>query len=273
VPELPEIFVISNQMNDVLRGKNVKGVEIRQPKNLNVPPNEFESDIKGKTFGRVEPRGKWVFAELEPGYHLLINLGMGGDLIYFESEADLPENYHFMLDLDDGAGFTARFFWFGYIHLVETARLDDHKMTRDLGPSPVADDFTLERFMALLDSKKRSGVKSFITNQKNIAGIGNVYAQDVLFIPNLHPLRKIETLADGERAALYDAIRKVLNESISLGGLKYEKDFFGVSGRYSGEHMLVAYKEGEPCPECGTAVEKIKTGSTASYVCPACQKE
>jgi formamidopyrimidine-DNA glycosylase len=273
MPELPEVFIISKQMNDILRGKKVKGVEIRQPKNLNVPPDEFERCTKGKTFGRVEPRGKWVFAELEPGYRLLINLGMGGDLIYFENETDLPENYQFRLNFDDGTGFTARFFWFGYIHLFETTRLGNHKMTRDLGPSPVADDFTLERFLALLEKKKRSGAKSFITNQKNIAGIGNVYAQDALFIPNIHPLRKIETLTDDERAALYDAMRKVLNESISLGGLKYEKDFFGVSGRYSGEHMLVAYKEGEPCPECGTAVEKIKTGSTASYICPKCQKE
>jgi formamidopyrimidine-DNA glycosylase len=273
VPELPEIFVISKQMNDVLPGKTVAGVEIRQPKTLNVPAGEFERHAKGKTVGRVEPRGKWIFAELKPGYHLLINLGMGGDLIYFKDETDLPENYQFRLDFDDRTGFTARFFWFGYVHLVETGRLDGHKMTRDLGPSPVADDFTLERFLSLLEKKKRSGVKSFITNQKNVAGIGNVYAQDIFFIPNVHPLRKIETLTDDEKAALYDAMRKVLNESISLGGLKYEKDFFGVSGRYSGEHMLVAYKEGEPCPECGTAVEKIKTGSTASYICPACQKE
>ncbi len=273
MPELPEIFVIANQMNDVLPGKTVAGVEIRQPKNLNVPADEFDRAVAGKTFGRVEPRGKWIFAELEPGRRLLINLGMGGDLIYFDGEADLPENYHFKLDFDDGTGFTARFFWFGYIHMAESARPGDHKMTRDLGPSPVADDFTPERFLALLERKKRSGVKSFIANQKNIAGIGNVYAQDVLFVPKLHPLRKVATLSDDERAALYDAIRKVLNESINLGGLKYEKDFFGASGRYSGEHMLVAYKEGEPCPECGTTIEKIKTGSTASYICPKCQKE
>jgi formamidopyrimidine-DNA glycosylase len=272
MPELPEIFVIANQMNDVLPGKAVAGVEIRQPKNLNIPADEFEGAVVGKTFGRVEPRGKWIFAELEPGYRLLINLGMGGDLIYFESEEDLPENYQFKLSFDDGTGFTARFYWFGYIHLVESEHPEDHKMTRDLGPSPVADDFTLERFLALAEKKRRSGVKSFITNQKNIAGIGNVYAQDILFVPKLHPLRKVETLSDDERVALYDAIRKVVNESIGLGGLKYEKDFFGVSGRYSGEHMLVAYKEGEPCPECYTAIEKIKTGTTASYICPKCQK-
>ncbi|UCE27522.1 MAG: Fpg/Nei family DNA glycosylase [Candidatus Coatesbacteria bacterium] len=273
MPELPEIFVIANQMNNVLTGKTVARVEIRQPKNLNVPADEFEGAVVGKTFGGVEPRGKWIFAELKPGYLLLINLGMGGDLIYFKDEADLPENYHFKLDFDDGTGFTARFFWFGYIHLVGCACPGDHKMTADLGPSPVADDFTVERFLELLEKKKRSGVKSLLTNQKNITGIGNVYAQDVLFVPKLHPLRKVASLSDDEKRALYDAIQTVLNESIDLGGLKYEKDFFGASGRYSGEHMLVAYKEGKPCPECGTTIEKIKTGSTASYICPKCQKE
>jgi formamidopyrimidine-DNA glycosylase len=114
-------------------------------------------------------------------------------------------------------------------------------------------------------------VKTFLLEQKNIAGIGNVYAQDILFRARLHPNRKLQTLSETEIKALYSAIKTVLNRSIELGGLAYELDFHGQKGKFDQNKFLVGYKTGKPCPECGTRIEKIKTGSTASYICPTCQ--
>lgn len=273
MPELPEIFNISRQMDEVLYNKTVSDVEINQPKILNISPEEFTTEIKGKTFNSTRCVGKWIFSELLPEHHLLINLGMGGDIICFKESAEIPENYQFKIDFEDGTGFTVKFSWFGHIHLVKTDELGEHKPTKDLAMSPVDDEFTLEYFSKILRERKRRGVKSFLMNQKILSGIGNVYVQDILFIPKIHPLRKIGSLNDDEIFALYNSIRDVLNESIDLGGLKYEKDFFGNKGKYSGENMLVAYKEGEPCPECATTVIKIKTGSTSTYICPECQKD
>ena len=131
--------------------------------------------------------------------------------------------------------------------------------------------FTLEYFKDLLNGRK-GRVKSFLLNQRRVAGIGNVYVQDILFRAKLHPNRKINTLTVEEIESLYSSMRKSLSKSVEKGGLVYEKDFYGNRGGFSGEDFLVAYKTGKPCPQCSAPVEKIKIGSTASYICPICQK-
>ena len=105
-----------------------------------------------------------------------------------------------------------------------------------------------------------------------IAGIGNVYGQDPLFKAAIHPLRTINTLTDGEIEALWRAIRETLQQSIDLGGSHWEQNLYGENGRWDSSYFLVAYREGAPCPACGTAVVKIKTGSTSSHICPNCQR-
>jgi formamidopyrimidine-DNA glycosylase len=145
--------------------------------------------------------------------------------------------------------------------------LNKHKLTARLGISPIDEEFTLERFKNLLANKK-GGIKSFLIDQKNVAGIGNVYIQDILFQARLHPNRKISTLSEKEVTNLYNAIEDVLNRAIQLGGLAYEKDFYGQKGKLTINEFLVGYKTGKPCPTCNTSIEKIKTGSTSSYICP-----
>ena len=270
MPELPEITVIAQQMNEEIAGKRIAEIEARQPKNLNMPVSKFAKTIKGKTVKSVESHGKWLFLKLDRDYSLLINLGMGAELIHFNPAQKLPEKYHFKLAFSDKTGFVAHFWWFGYIHLVTEKDLPKHKMTAQLGKSPKDKAFTLKCFKESLASKK-TGVKSFLLDQKNVAGIGNVYVQDILFKAKLHPNRKISTLTETEKSALFKAIKEVLNHSIRLKGLAYEIDFYGQRGKFTGEHFLVGYKTGKPCPECNTPIEKIKTGSTSSYICPKCQ--
>lgn len=272
MPELPEITVIAGQMNKELVGKRVSETEARQPKTLNMPVPKFAKTLKGKTVKGVTARGKWLFVELDSKHFLLINLGMGAELVYFKPNGKLPETYQFRLVFSDGSGLTARFWWFGYIHLVAEEDLPKHKMTANLGISAVDKALTLKRFKELLEKRKRSNVKAFLLDQKNMAGIGNVYAQDPLFMAKLHPNRKISTLSDKEIGDLYRAVRAVLNKSIKLRGLAYETDFYGSKGRYTGDLFLVGYRQGKPCPTCGTAIQKIKTGTTATYICPKCQK-
>lgn len=270
MPELPEITVIARQMNDEIAGKRVAEVEVRQPKSLNMPVFEFMRTIKKKKVKEVASRGKWLFLKLDQGYSLLVNLGMGAELTYFKPAQKLPEKYQFKLTFTDKTGFTAHFWWFGYVHLVREKDLSKHKMTAQLGKSPTDKTFTLEYFKKLLANKK-TGIKSFLLDQKNLSGIGNVYVQDILFSAKLHPNRKIPTLTEKEKTDLFRAIRDVLERSIRLKGLTYEKDFYGRRGKFTLDHFLVGYKAGKPCPKCGTPIEKIRTGSTASYICPKCQ--
>ena len=264
MPELPEIIVFARDMRKELAGRTISGVEVLQPKCLNVLVEEFESVLTGAEIRDVTPRGKWLQVETSRGW-LLLSLGMGGEILLTRRES-LPEKYRLVLDLDDDTCLAVNFWWFGYAHYA--LDLADHPMTAKLGPNAL--DLTLNEFRALLRGR-RGAIKPFLLNQKRIAGIGNVYVQDPLFKAGIHPLRRIDTLGDDEVAALWRALRETLQESVDHGGSAWEQNLFGVKGGWGERFLLVAYREGEPCPACGTPVVKIKTGSTSGYICPACQ--
>lgn len=270
MPELPEITNLARQMTKELEGKRITGVEVTQPRCLNVSIRKFRR-IVGKRLGETRARGKWLFTRLKPDDNLLLNLGMGGDLLYHKEQATIPKKYQLLLSFSDKSKLSVSFAWFGYIHLVSDRDLPKHRMTTDLGMTPIGEEFTIENISSLM-AGRRGAIKSLLLNQKNIAGIGNVYIQDILFKARLHPLRLTQTLAESEIEALHRGMGEVLNQSIRLGGLKYERDLYGCNGRYGPEHFLVAYKPGKPCPTCRTLIVKIKTGSTASYICPRCQQ-
>lgn len=269
MPELPEIYNLALQMGRELGGKTIRDVEIRQEKCLNVPVAEFRDLVMNKKIGPITSKGKWIFTALEPDAYLLLSLGMGGNLLYHKPGESLPEKYQLAFTFDDGSRLSIGFWWFGYAHAVNSPA--DHKMTAKLGISPIEAAFTLERFDGMLKRKKGT-IKSVLLDQACLAGIGNVYAQDILFNARLHPDRKVPTLTVDEKKALYEAIRRNLKIAVELGGIAPEKDLYGHPGRLTIADFRVGYREGRPCPECGTAIEKIKTGSTASYICPKCQR-
>lgn len=266
MPELPEITVLARQMKRELVGKNFVGAEVLQPKCLNVTPEAFVDGLNGAEIVDITHHGKWILVETSQGW-LLLNLGMGGEILLVTRDS-LPEKYRLILDLDDGYSLAINFWWFGQAHFVPPGELDTHTMTAKLGPNGL--DLTLDQFRELL-AGRRGGVKSFLLNQSRIAGIGNVYIQDPLFKARIHPLRTIDSLSDDEITALWQALQETLQESIDHRGSAWEMDLYGEKGDWDGRFFLVAYREGEPCPVCGTAVEKIKTGSTSGFVCPTCQ--
>ena len=218
MPELPELTVLSSQMGKEITGKQVHRIEVHQPKCLNIPPEMFVETAVGKKTGQIYSRGKWLFIKLEPDHYLLINLGMGANLLYFAPGGQLPEKFQFKLTFTDYSGFTIRFFWFGHVHLLHRKELSQHKPTANLGVIPFDEGFTKE-FLRKLLAKRRGRIKSLLLNQKNIAGIGNVYIQDILFNARIHPNRVASTLSDEEIGKLYDAIKIVLSSSIEKGRL------------------------------------------------------
>jgi formamidopyrimidine-DNA glycosylase len=264
MPELPEITIFARDMQKELVGRTISAIEVVQPKCLNVPVDEFQAALNGAEICEVTARGKWLQVETDQGW-LLLGLGMGGEILLTDRD-NLPEKYRLIFDLADGACLVINFWWFGYAHY--TTDLAEHKMTARLGPNALG--LKLDEFQALLRGR-RGAIKTFLLNQKHIAGIGNVYVQDPLFKAGIHPLRSINTLSDDELARLWRALRETLLESIDQGGSAWERNLYDEKGSWDTGFFLVAYQEGQPCPVCGTTVEKIKTGSTSSYICPACQ--
>jgi formamidopyrimidine-DNA glycosylase len=267
MPELPEIWNLAQQMNDTLSGKTVAVVDVRQEKCLNLPLDLFQRGLESRTLGTTTAKGKWVFTQVFPDQHLLLNLGMGGLVLYLDPEqAQNPPRYRLKFGYSDRSALVIDFSWFGYVHLVGS--LAEHAMTASLGPSPLQEDFTWDRFSQILAGRK-GALKSVLLDQHIISGIGNVYVQDILFRARLHPLRKILSLDEGEQQRLYQAIRQELQDATDLGGLLYERDLFDRPGRF--QQFQVGYREGKPCPACGSTIVKIRTGSTSSYICPVCQ--
>jgi len=264
MPELPEITVLARQMKTELVGKTLAGIEVKQPKCLNLPVETFVESLTGAQLRDVVPRGKWLPVETTRGW-LLFNLGMGGEILLVTRQT-LPEKHRLIFDFDDGDCLAVNFWWFGYAHYA--AALADHPMIARLGPHAL--DLTLDQFRTLLHGR-RGSIKSLLLNQSQIAGIGNVYIQDPLFKARIHPLRPINSLSDDEIAALWRAICETLQESITHGGSAWERDLYGKKGRWDEHFLLVGYRERRPCPVCSTPVEKIKTGSTSSFICPQCQ--
>lgn len=266
MPELPEIASRAREMKRALKGKTIADIEIVQPKCLNVSPAKLRSALRGARFEDVVYHGKWILARTNRG-HLLLNLGMGGDMLLCDRKS-LPEKYQAVFDFDDGRSLSIRFWWFGYIHYAADDKLDQHKMTAKLGPNAI--DLSNGEFRELLRGRKGS-VKSFLLNQERIAGIGNAYIHDILFLAGLHPNRKIDTLSDDEIDRLWQAIRDGLVPSMKKGGAFYERNLRGKRGGFVFDDILVGYREGQPCPACGTKIVKIKTGSTSTFICPKCQ--
>ena len=267
--ELPEIFNLAWQMDVELKGKTIADAEVVQPRCLNCAAEEFRAIVKGKRIGGVTSRGKWIFAGLDKDASLLLNLGMGGDVLYHRPEEKHTGKYKVILGFTDGSSLSINFWWFGHLHAIPNSELGNHTMTATLGISPLDPGFTPEAFRQLLKGKKGT-IKALLLDQKIIAGIGNVYAQDILFDALIHPGRKASQLADAEIDSLYKAIVDNIKAAAAKGGLKFEKDLYGNDGGIEG--FKVGYREGQPCPVCGTTIRKIKTGSTASYVCLECQK-
>ena len=269
--ELPEITKLSGQMKSTLQGKTIKATTILQEKCANIPPDEFQARTEGAKIADVYHKGKWIITTLDNGENILLSLGMGADILYFENEESLPEKYQIKVLFADGSGYTARFWWFGKFLLVNDIELDSDSNTKDIAIDPFDERFTPEYFADLLKGKKTQ-VKAFLMNQKNVGGIGNMYMHDILFKAGLHPQKKISDMTADDIKRLYAGIFEILDTSRSKGSFSYENDFFGKAGEYTVEDFLVGYRDDKPCPTCGEIIVQLKTGSTSSLICPGCQK-
>lgn len=266
MPELPEIAHLAAQLHDAVAGKVVTDVEILQPKCLNMPPEDFKEAVLDLQLKAAEHHGKWIKIEGSSGW-LLLNLGMGGEVLLATRET-LPEKHRVIIEFAHEHCLVINFWWFGYVHYAGPDGLAEHKMTAKLGPNALDVDaaWLQDHF-----GGRRGRIKNYLLKQSEIAGIGNFYAHDILFQAGLHPLRTANTLDATDFAALADAIHARLEKALALGGADYEVDLYGEKGGFTRDDYLVAYRENEPCPRCGTEIIKVDVGSTSSFLCPQCQ--
>jgi formamidopyrimidine-DNA glycosylase len=270
MPELPDIYVLAASMKEALSNKVITEAFVNQPKCLNTTARKFRESIRGRRIEDVKQRGKWVLVSLDGSMILALSLGMGGEIrLHAQDEKPHPERERVVLMLDTGEQIWIHHWWFGHVHLFPSKNLEKHRQISKLGPEPLDDAFTAETLAGMLKDK-RGRIKSYLLDQSFIAGIANVYIQDMLWYARIHPNRGANTLTTKEIKGLHTAIQRVLTQGIRYGGGPGEQDVWGNQGTYS-KHLQVGYRTGKPCPKCKTPIEELRVGSTTSYICSKCQ--
>lgn len=273
--ELPEALVIARQMSEELRGKRIEsGIRGNAPHKFafySRSPEEYEAILRGKTMGEATDHGSLILASVEPD-HVLVLGGGGERIVFHQSEATLPKRHQLLLHFQDGTYLTVTVQGWGALQLLRQSELADHPHVGPRRVSPLSDAFTYEHFQGLfgeIEAEDPRSIKFFVISKPGVWGVGNGYLQDILFRARIHPRRKVVGISEGERRALYQAIRETLKQAVDLGGRDTERDLHERPGGYT--RILDSRSVGQPCPECGTPIEKIQYLGGASYFCPRCQ--
>ena len=273
--ELPEASIIAQQMSQELRGKRiascVRGNVSHRFAFYSRSAEEYETLLKGKVMGEATGHGPAILASLKPDHTLV--LGGGGERILFhQSERTLPKKHHLLLHYQDDTYLTVTVQGWGNVLLLQRSELAEHPHVGKGRVSALSDAFTFEYFEGLfeaLEEKDSKSAKFFVISEPGVWGVGNGYLQDILFRAKIHPKRKAVDVAQEERQALYKAIRETLQQAVELGGRDTERDLYNHRGAY--RRMMHSKSAGQPCPECGTSIEKIQYLGGACYFCPHCQ--
>jgi len=283
MPELPEVETIRRGLQRKIKNKQIKDIVVNIDKIVKKPSlGEFITKIKGKKIKEVDRRGKYIIIHLDSKDKLIVHLGMTGLLIYpynenskeiSEGKIKAKHNHLVFTFTDDTQLVFNDVRRFGKIFLV--SNIDEIESISKLGIEPLEDYFTEEVFIQVLNKKKKGKIKPFLMNQKFITGLGNIYANEVLFRSNIHPLRLISSLNKKEIKSLYQQIKLVLSEAVELRGSTVADEAYRDTDGEKGEFVkkLQVYgRKGEPCIKCGHPIEVVRIEGRSSFICPQCQK-
>ncbi|MBS4209976.1 bifunctional DNA-formamidopyrimidine glycosylase/DNA-(apurinic or apyrimidinic site) lyase [Bacillus sp. FJAT-50079] len=266
MPELPEMETYKSALQQMLVGHPITNVTINRAKSINEQADDFINHVKSQTIKAIDRRAKYLIFHLQNGSCLLLHLMLGGWMFY-GAAADKP-NRTVQVQLTFGK----HHLYFiglrlGYLHLLSPDKL--HKEFQDIGPEPLAENFTIDAFFETM-KHKRGGIKTTLINQSVLAGIGNRYSDEILWQAQLLPLRKMSDLNEAEHVRLYESIRFILQRGIEKGGYMDEPLF--KDDHHTGKYdMYVHDREGKACKRCGHPIIKIDIATRKTYYCQACQ--
>ena len=272
MPELPEVETLVRRLREPLVGRTIIKATVQWPRTIGQPtPRAFVRRVRGLTIQAITRRAKYLVFELaprvaqpvEPPQFLLIHLKMSGKLSVVSGAAPIEKHDRVIFDLDDGRQLRFNDIRkFGRMHLTP----DMNAITGALGPEPLERAFTLRQFRAMI-SVRSGAIKPLLLNQRFLAGVGNIYADEALWYAKLYPLRKADSLTNAEIAALYRAIRRVLTQAIADQGTDAGDGI--IVGHY---RPRVYGRAGRPCYRCQQPIHKTVVGQRGTQYCPRCQQ-
>jgi formamidopyrimidine-DNA glycosylase len=263
VPELPEVETLARHLRRRVVGRRISAVRIITPSTVRSPsPARFTRALRGRVIQAVGRRGKFLLFRLDGDLVLAVHLRMTGDLVITPARRPLDRYTRVVLGL---GGHDLRFDdprRFGHMDLLPRGGISQFEPLRRMGPEPLARSFTLEQFRAVM-ATRRGVLKPLLLRQEVVAGIGNLYADEILFQARLHPGRRVESLRPVEVRRLYLATRQVLRRATSA---------MARPGDPVGALLSVREEEGI-CPRCGRPLTVTRLGGRATFFCSFCQRE
>jgi formamidopyrimidine-DNA glycosylase len=271
MPELPEVETIRRQLAPQLEGRTIVSAEILDHRWTRPdPPGPVQAELTGAEVMAVTRSGKYLIWELSGERFLLVHLRMTGALLFNPVSEPVHTRVRFELDRGDRLVYVdpRRF---GTGHLLHGERARDEYLAQRIGVEPFTDQFTTEYLRASARGRL-APVKAFLLDQRRIAGVGNIYADEALFRAKIHPLRAAGALKRPQLELLRAAIEDALAAGIDAKGASID-DFRHVDGARGSfqDRFLVHRRAGEPCPRCGTIIRKLVVGGRGTYVCEHCQ--
>jgi formamidopyrimidine-DNA glycosylase len=271
LPELPEVETLKNDLSPRTIGRKIREIQIRQGRVFRkISSRAFsKQSLLGKKIVGLQRRGKALLFSLDTREILVIRLGMTGQVTVSPEQMGMPDKHtHLVLTLEGGA----RLFFrdvrrFGQVFLSPLSEVEGFLQ---MGPEPLHDGFQLSHLHQILNSAMR--IKTLLMDQRKVAGIGNIYSDEILFRAGINPLRAASSLSSHEMKRLYHAIRKVLREGIRKRGstIRDFRDGLGKPGRYQ-RYFRVYQRRGQKCVICKTPIERVRLGGRSSHFCPCCQ--
>lgn len=269
MPELPEVETLKRGLEDRIKDKIIKNIEVDTAKLTNVPLKVLNQKVKNQKIKSVSRRAKVLILALSNDYNLLIHLKLTGQLVL----GGLPNKFtHIIFNFTDGR----RLFFndmrkFGWLKLLNQEQLK--KELADYGVEPLSKEFTLKKFKEILNKRKKAKIKQILLDQKLIAGIGNIYTDESCFYAKIRPMRIVKTLKPEEIKRLYEGIKKILKFAIDKKGTSADTyiQLDGSPGQML-KYLKVYGRKGEKCKRCPGIVKKIKLNGRGTHFCEKCQQ-
>ncbi|OGY23353.1 MAG: DNA-formamidopyrimidine glycosylase [Candidatus Woykebacteria bacterium RBG_13_40_7b] len=271
MPELPEVETIKRDLEKNIIGHKVIDVWYDWAKTLKPDPETFEKAVVGKKFKDINRRAKLFIFHLD-SVPMVVHLKMTGRLLYRDQSDPKDQFTHAIFKLDKGKELRfADLRKFGWLKVLKDEK-ELENLLSEFGPEPLTEEFTLKVFENII-KKSQLKIKPLLIDQKRIAGVGNIYADESLWCAKIHPETKADKILSDQVAKLYKCIEEVLKEGIKDRGTSVDQylDLFGRKGSHE-QNLKVFRLNGDPCPRCGTIIKKIRVGGRGTHVCPACQR-
>jgi len=268
MPELPEVETIKSALEPYLIGRTFSGVRISDTRPVQrLPLDEFCGRLVGRKITGLSRRGKYLIIGLSGDSNLIIHLRMTGALLWDPAEEEPCKRLEFFF-VGGGRLIYTDVRRFGAMYLTA----DPNEVVGKLGIEPLSRQFTRKTLGGIVKSRSLP-VKSILLNQEHVAGIGNMYADEALFVAKIHPQQPANSLTTAQINRLHQAIKHVLKKGIKNRGASV-RNYRGPDGSKGRAHeeFCVAHLEGHPCPACGSPVKRIVVGQRGTYYCPRCQR-